>query len=86
MACGTIPSRRSSFPMRGASRSPRAFKGRSWSGIELSPQLDLACRMINKVFIVWPGAPAAGRKGIIFNNLAPRWYLRASGQSGHNGI
>ena len=38
---GTISSSSKIFPIRGASRLPRLFKGRSWSDNPADSQLDL---------------------------------------------
>src|ERR1700680_2266424 len=42
------------LPIFGASRLPRSSNGRSWSGNAVSPQLDLAWRMRNSVFMPHP--------------------------------
>lgn len=51
MKSGMSCSSRRAAPIRGASRLPRLFKGRSWSSSDSSFQLDLAWRMSRSVFI-----------------------------------
>src|SRR5687768_742716 len=61
---GDQPSSAMRWPMRGASRRPRSFKGRSWSESESSLHELFACRMIKRRFIAGiiagPRAPGAG--------------------------
>src|SRR6266851_5904412 len=45
------------LPIFGASRLPRSSNGRSLSGNAVSPQLDLAWRMRNSVFMPHPVGP-----------------------------
>src|SRR5687767_12792907 len=49
---GISPYSRISCPIRGPSRRPRSFSGRSWSPSAESFQLDFACLSTSSVFIL----------------------------------